>query len=73
MLYNISHPQPKVVVSANCAIEPGRVIEYKPLLDQAIEMSNYKPETCIILNREYKDVSRITHKLLIDFIYLCKR
>ncbi|HEX4853628.1 propionyl-CoA synthetase [Arenimonas sp.] len=47
----IDDAQPVLVVSASCGIEPGRVIEYKPLLDQAIALSAHKPTRCIILQR----------------------
>ncbi len=43
---------PQVIVSASCGIEVDRVIEYKPLLDGAIEISVHKPEHCIIFQRE---------------------
>ncbi|MEJ8281127.1 propionyl-CoA synthetase [Pseudonocardia spirodelae] len=43
---------PKVVVSASCGIEGTRVIEYKPLLDKAIELSERKPDSTVILQRE---------------------
>jgi len=43
---------PKVIVSASCGIEVARVIAYKPLLDEAIELAKHKPESCIILQRE---------------------
>jgi propionyl-CoA synthetase len=42
----------RVVISASCGLEPGRVVPYKPLLDQAIEMAKVKPETCLILQRD---------------------
>jgi propionyl-CoA synthetase len=42
---------PKAIVAASCGIEPGRVVEYKPLLDHAIELSKHKPETCVIYQR----------------------
>ena len=42
---------PKVVVSASCGIEGSRVIEYKPMLDQAIAESTHKPDRCVILQR----------------------
>jgi len=42
---------PRVVVSASCGIEPGRVVAYKPLLDEAIALSAHKPERCLILQR----------------------
>ncbi|ANY09897.1 AMP-binding protein [Pseudonocardia sp. HH130630-07] len=43
---------PKVVVSASCGIEGSRVIEYKPLLDRAIELAERKPEVTVLLQRE---------------------
>jgi len=47
----IDDAQPKLIISASCGIETTKVIEYKPLLDKAIEISNYKPEHCLILQR----------------------
>ncbi|GFO01372.1 propionyl-coa synthetase [Plakobranchus ocellatus] len=56
----ISHSQPKVVVSANCGVEPTRTVPYKPLLDQAIEISDWKPRRCIIFNRsKFEEASLI--------------
>jgi propionyl-CoA synthetase len=43
---------PKVIVSASCGIEVDRVIEYKPLLDSAIEIAVHKPDHCIVFQRE---------------------
>lgn len=43
--------QPKVILSASCGIEINRVIEYKPLLDKAIELSSHKPQACVIFQR----------------------
>ena len=43
--------KPKVIVSASCGIEPGRLVEYKPLLDAAIAMAESKPQRCIVLQR----------------------
>ncbi|MGH8453962.1 MAG: acetyl-coenzyme A synthetase N-terminal domain-containing protein, partial [Nevskiales bacterium] len=43
----IDDAKPVLIVSASCGIEVGRVIEYKPLLDQAIEQSAHKPAHCI--------------------------
>jgi propionyl-CoA synthetase len=44
--------RPKLVVSASCGIEVDRVIEYKPLLDGAIDIAAHKPEHTIIYQRE---------------------
>ncbi|MYK32069.1 MAG: propionyl-CoA synthetase [Boseongicola sp. SB0670_bin_30] len=48
----IDDATPKVIVSASCGIEPGRVIPYKPLLDEAIAIAAHDPEKCLILQRE---------------------
>ena len=47
----IDDAKPVLIVSASCGLEPGRVIAYKPLLDQAIELSAHKPARCIVLQR----------------------
>jgi propionyl-CoA synthetase len=47
----IADAKPKVIVSASCGIEPGRLLAYKPMLDEAIELSPSKPERCVILQR----------------------
>jgi len=47
----IEDAEPRVVISASCGLEPGRVVAYKPLLDAAIAFSAHKPEACLILQR----------------------
>jgi len=47
----IDDAQPVLVVSASCGIEPGRIVEYKPLLDQALQLSAHKVERCVVLQR----------------------
>ncbi|AMS40464.1 MULTISPECIES: propionyl-CoA synthetase [Aminobacter] len=47
----IDDATPRLIISASCGIEPGRVIAYKPLLDGAIELASHKPEHCLILQR----------------------
>ena len=48
----IEHAKPKIVITASCGIEVGRVVAYKPLLDAAIDMVVSKPEHCIVLQRD---------------------
>ncbi len=55
----INDAKPKVIVSASCGIEIKRIIEYKPLLDKAIDLSNTKPEACIIFQRPQATASMI--------------
>ena len=50
---------PKMIVTASCGIEPTRIVEYKPLLDGAIELSEHKPETCILYQRPQVTASMI--------------
>jgi propionyl-CoA synthetase len=47
----IDDATPKVVVSASCGIEVSRILEYKPILDRAIELAGHKPERCVIVQR----------------------
>lgn len=49
----IDDAKPRVIISASGAIEGGRVIEYKPLLDKAIELAKHRPEKCIIFQRPF--------------------
>jgi propionyl-CoA synthetase len=48
----IDDAKPKLIVSSSCGIEGKKIIEYKPLLDKAIEISEHKPEKCIIFQRK---------------------
>lgn len=48
----IDDAAPKAIISASCGIEPGRVIAYKPLLDEAIALSTHAPGACVILQRD---------------------
>jgi propionyl-CoA synthetase len=53
----IQHAAPKVVLTASCGIEPGRVVAYKPLLDRAIDMASNKPDHCVVLQRPEEQAS----------------
>ena len=45
---------PKAIIAASCGLEPNRVVEYKPLLDGAIELADHKPDFTVILQRDQK-------------------
>src|SRR5207245_7846841 len=47
----IDDARPKVVLTASCGIEPGRLVAYKPLVDTAIGMAKHKPEKCVVYQR----------------------
>src|SRR5262245_4761021 len=47
----IQHAEPTAVLTASCGIEPGRVVAYKPMLDEAIGRASAKPRHCLVLQR----------------------
>ena len=55
----IDDAKPKLILSASCGIEPGRIVKYKPLLDEAIALPRVKPDACIILARPQQDCELI--------------
>lgn len=48
----INDSTPKLIIAASCGLEPNRVIPYKPLIDQAIEIADHKVSGTIIFQRE---------------------
>ncbi|MCG8325326.1 MAG: propionyl-CoA synthetase [Thiotrichales bacterium] len=56
----INDAQPKVIISASCGIEANKIIEYKTLLDAAIDTARHKPENCIILQRPQCNASLVS-------------
>lgn len=66
---------PKLIIAASCGLEPNRVISYKPLIDQAIEIASHKVSSTIIYQREGQETSQlgpIDHdwKTLVDEVKL---
>ena len=47
----IDDARPKVLVTASCGIEFAKIIEYKPLVDKALEVSKFPPENIVVLQR----------------------
>ncbi|SNT76324.1 propionyl-CoA synthetase [Paracoccus seriniphilus] len=56
----IDDATPKLVISASCGLENTRIVEYKPLLDQAIADATHKPASCVILQREAHRCEMVT-------------
>ncbi len=48
----IDDATPKLVVAGSCGIEPNRVVAYKPMLDQALELADHTPASCLIKQRD---------------------
>ncbi len=49
--------EPKILITASCGIEITRVIEYKPLVDEAIRIANHSLKACIVLQRPQASAS----------------
>ncbi len=55
----INDSEPKVILAASCGVEPNRVVKYKPLLDEAIDMAAVKPEKVLLLQRPQEEAAMI--------------
>ena len=47
----IDDSEAKLIVTASCGLEPGRIVAYKPLVDHAIDEAKHKPAKCLLLQR----------------------
>ena len=47
----IDDSKAKILVTASCGFEPGRTVEYKPLVEEAIKMASHKIERLILFQR----------------------
>ncbi len=55
----IEDAQPTVVVSADAGMRGGKVLPYKHLLDEAIELSSHKPAHVLMVNRGLADLAPV--------------
>jgi propionyl-CoA synthetase len=55
----IDDARPKVVVSASCGIEPSRVVEYKPMLDRALDLAEHEPDVCVVKQRPQVEAAMV--------------
>ncbi|WP_148574510.1 propionyl-CoA synthetase [Nocardioides caldifontis] len=55
----IDDARPTVVVAASCGIEPSRVVEYKPLLDRALDMAEHEPVAVVVKQRPQAEASMV--------------
>jgi len=62
----IDDATPKAIIAGSCGIEPGRVVHYKPLLDDAISQARHTPEFCVIFQRE-QEVAKLIEGRDVDW------
>uniref|UniRef100_A0A3B3BCS8 Acyl-CoA synthetase short-chain family member 3, mitochondrial n=1 Tax=Oryzias melastigma TaxID=30732 RepID=A0A3B3BCS8_ORYME len=63
----IDHAKPKLMVTASFGIEPGRRVEYTPLVKKALEMSSHKPSKVLIYNRPNMEKVFLSPELSLDW------
>jgi propionyl-CoA synthetase len=69
----IDDAKPKVIMTADAGMRAGRVIRYKPLLDEAVRLTGSPPEKVVIVDRGLDDnMSRIAGRDL-DYATLCQQ
>ncbi|MDH7799923.1 MULTISPECIES: propionyl-CoA synthetase [unclassified Beijerinckia] len=55
----IDDSQPTLILTTSCGLEPGRIVKYKPLLDEAINLATYKPSAVLLLQRPQEQATMI--------------
>ena len=55
----IEDAEPSVIVSADAGSRGGKAVEYKPLLDEAIRLSSYKPAAVLLVDRKLAAMSLV--------------
>uniref|UniRef100_A0ACB8FPS7 Acyl-CoA synthetase short-chain member 3, mitochondrial n=1 Tax=Sphaerodactylus townsendi TaxID=933632 RepID=A0ACB8FPS7_9SAUR len=63
----IDHAKPKLIVTSTFGIEPGRRVEYVPLLEKALQMIKHQPERILIYNRPNMGIVPLTQGRDIDW------
>ncbi|XP_060529116.1 acyl-CoA synthetase short-chain family member 3, mitochondrial [Cylas formicarius] len=63
----IEHAEPNVIIAASCGIEPSRVIDYVAEMNEAIDMSLYKPKKCVIFQRKNIHISELDPERDVDW------
>jgi len=52
----IDDATPRIIVTASCGLEPSRIVEYKPMLDEALALADHKPDYQVLLQRKQHQV-----------------
>ncbi|TKS90546.1 Acyl-CoA synthetase short-chain family member 3, mitochondrial [Collichthys lucidus] len=63
----IDHAKPKLLVTASFGIEPGRKVEYIPLVEKALELSSHRPSKVLVYNRPNMERVSLSPELSLDW------
>jgi propionyl-CoA synthetase len=59
----IDDSKAKLILTSSCGIEPGRIVEYQPLINEAIKIAKHKPDVSIFFQRDQKKVELIENQI----------
>ena len=59
----IDDSKAKLILTSSCGIEPGRIVEYQPLINEAVKIAKHKPDVSIFFQREQKKVELIENQI----------
>ena len=59
----IDDSKAKLILTSSCGIEPGRIVEYQPLINEAIKIAKHKPDASIFFQREQKKIELIENQI----------
>lgn len=65
----IQHCQPKVIIAADCGIEPNKIVPYLDNLSQAWAISKYQPQKCIVYQRRNVLISHLDPEQFLSWDY----
>ncbi|CAG14189.1 unnamed protein product, partial [Tetraodon nigroviridis] len=63
----IDHAKPKMMVTASFGLEPGRRVEYIPLVEKALELSSHRPSRVLVYNRPNMEKVSMKAELGLDW------
>ncbi|MCM2252435.1 MAG: propionate--CoA ligase [Ramlibacter sp.] len=68
----IEDATPRVIISADAGSRAGKVVPYKPLLDEAIRLSSHKPQSVLLVDRGLAPMERVAGRDC-DWSELCAK
>ena len=59
----IDDSKAKLILTSSCGIEPGRIVEYQPLINEAVNIAKHKPDVSVFFQRDQKKIELIENQI----------
>ena len=59
----IDDSKAKLILTSSCGIEPGRIVEYQPLINEAVKIAKHKPDISVFFQRNQKQIELIENQI----------